>query len=110
MNDLLIKGGTVLDAELGVLEADVRIGGGRITEVGPGLPTDSTTVVVDAAGALAIPGFVNAHTHSGQALNRGSTPNLPLDVWLARVVFAEPEIGPDDAYTTYSDGTNWRIF
>ena len=36
---------------------------------------------VDARGFLVVPGFVNAHTHSPDNLIKGSTPNLPLELW-----------------------------
>ncbi|MDV3253719.1 amidohydrolase family protein [Devosia sp. BK] len=37
--------------------------------------------VIVGTGLLAIPGLVNAHTHSPDNLLRGSAPQLPLELW-----------------------------
>src|SRR5262245_18708554 len=51
--------------------SDLRIADGRITERGRGLSPGAGEEVVDAAGALVLPGLVNAHTHLYSALARG---------------------------------------
>ncbi len=61
---LLIKGGMVVDgsgspAYLG----DVRVGGGRITEVGPDLTAGVGERVIDASGCYVTPGFIETHNH-----------------------------------------------
>jgi dihydropyrimidinase len=43
--------------------ADVRIEGGRITEVGPNLPANAADNAIDAAGMYVMPGGIDAHTH-----------------------------------------------
>jgi dihydropyrimidinase len=43
--------------------ADVRIEGGRITEVGPNLAANSADNVIDATGMYVMPGGIDAHTH-----------------------------------------------
>jgi dihydropyrimidinase len=43
--------------------ADVRIEGGRITEVGPSLPANEADNAIDAAGMYVMPGGIDAHTH-----------------------------------------------
>jgi dihydroorotase len=55
----VIRGGTVLD-QRGEQRLDVRIAGGVITEVGPSLTGDR---VLDAAGCMVSPGFVDLHVH-----------------------------------------------
>ena len=69
--DLLIRGGTVVDGTgAPPRTADVAVEGGRIKAVGtPGRQGTATAArVVDADGALVMPGFVDIHTHyDGQA-------------------------------------------
>jgi cytosine/adenosine deaminase-related metal-dependent hydrolase len=60
--------------------------------------------VIDAAGMIATPGLVNAHTHSGQNLDRGVAPNLPLDLWLIWVVYGGIPFSADDSYTLATAG------
>jgi dihydropyrimidinase len=55
----IIKGGTVVTADL-TYEADVRIEGGRITEIGQNL---SGGEVLDASGCYVMPGGIDPHTH-----------------------------------------------
>jgi cytosine/adenosine deaminase-related metal-dependent hydrolase len=63
--DVLITNAHVLtmDERLGDLpRGDVRIRGDRIVEIGSGLPSDGAGVI-DAAGAILLPGFVDTHWH-----------------------------------------------
>src|ERR1700741_1718439 len=60
--DLVIRGGNIADGFGGdLVEADVAIKDGRITEVGhvPGKGTEE----IDSRGKLVAPGFVDVHTH-----------------------------------------------
>jgi dihydroorotase len=57
----LLKGGRVVDPASGVDRTlDVRIGDGKIVEVGENL---SDATVIDCAGAVVAPGFVDLHVH-----------------------------------------------
>lgn len=61
--DLLLRGGTVVDGTGGEpFEADVAIEQGRIVAVQAGL-TETAERVVDAAGLVVAPGFIDIHTH-----------------------------------------------
>jgi N-acyl-D-aspartate/D-glutamate deacylase len=61
--DLVIKGGTVIDAlRTPRYRADVAIAGGRIAEIGRIDAADGTEVV-DASGRVVAPGVVDLHTH-----------------------------------------------
>jgi 5-methylthioadenosine/S-adenosylhomocysteine deaminase len=78
---LLITGATVLtmDPCVGDFErADVLVEDGRIAAVAPGLQAGDAEVL-DAAGALVLPGFVDTHRHTWQASLR----NLASDWTLA---------------------------
>ena len=64
MGDMLIKGGTVVDGTgKAGFQADVRIAGGRITEVGKDLAARDGEEQFDAKGCIVSPGFIEAHTH-----------------------------------------------
>jgi cytosine/adenosine deaminase-related metal-dependent hydrolase len=75
---------------------DVLVQAGRIAAIdaAPQVPPD--TEVVPAAGLLLLPAFVNAHTHSPEALARGRAPMARLDAWLA-AEYAEGLDGLDAA-------------
>ena len=62
MADLVLRGGTVVDAT-GSRRADVLVSGGRIAAVGDGLDAPR---VLDAAGCVVAPGLVDLHTHLRQ--------------------------------------------
>src|SRR5580692_8934480 len=59
--DIVIRGGTVIDGTGSPgRRADVAITGGRISAVGDGLEGGR---VLDAAGQVVSPGFIDIHTH-----------------------------------------------
>ncbi|HRY79755.1 MAG TPA: amidohydrolase family protein [Spirochaetia bacterium] len=60
--DILVRGGTALDPAAGTERAlNVGIEGGRIAFLGPEAP--SAARVIDAAGLLVSPGFIDTHMH-----------------------------------------------
>jgi 5-methylthioadenosine/S-adenosylhomocysteine deaminase len=86
-NSILIKGGAIitLDADDRILTGDVLIRDGRIVSVGE---TDGEAdEVIDARGAVVLPGFVQTHIHLCQTLFRGAADDLPLIDWLKRRVW-----------------------
>ncbi|GAA1271366.1 amidohydrolase [Pseudonocardia aurantiaca] len=62
--------------------ADVLVEGDRIGAVGPDLPVPDGADVVDATDRLLMPGLVNAHVHSWEALFKGRYDNMPLELWM----------------------------
>ncbi|MEO8676315.1 MAG: amidohydrolase family protein, partial [Casimicrobiaceae bacterium] len=63
---LLLRGGTVIDGTGAArYAADVRVEGDRIAAIGAALPTADATVI-DAAGLVVAPGFIDVHTHDDQ--------------------------------------------
>ncbi|WP_421761279.1 dihydropyrimidinase [Devosia sp.] len=59
MTSKIIKGGTVVTADLTYV-ADVRVEGGKITEIGQNL---SGGEILDATGCYVMPGGIDPHTH-----------------------------------------------
>ena len=62
MTSVLIRGGTVINADSST-RADVLTDGGKIVAVGPDLQAPAGATVVDAGGALVMPGGIDPHTH-----------------------------------------------
>lgn len=61
--------------------ADVLLGDGRILAVGAADGTARDARVIDLAGHLLVPGFVNAHYHSHDVLAKGVFEAMPLEQW-----------------------------
>lgn len=78
----------------------IGIDKGRIVYLGEQAPADTTADrVIDAAGAVAMPGLVNMHTHSPMVLLRGYAEGLPLMRWLTEMVFpVEDQLTDEDMY------------
>jgi len=66
--DILIRGGTIIDGTGAArFTADIGVAGDRISAIGP-LPAARAKRVVQAAGEVVAPGFIDAHTHDDRAL------------------------------------------
>jgi guanine deaminase len=80
---LLIRGARVLDPlrpQPRPPARDIVVEGDHIVAVRePGISVAGK--VIDAAGMLAIPGFVSAHYHSHDALLKGCFEDIPLETW-----------------------------
>lgn len=59
---MLIQNAVLTDAA-GTRRADVRITGGKISEIGPELAAAADEAVLDAAGLAVLPAFVDLHAH-----------------------------------------------
>jgi 5-methylthioadenosine/S-adenosylhomocysteine deaminase len=101
---ILIKGGVVLtlDRRIGdFAHGDVLIEDGKIRDVQPNIAVSGdATAVIDAANRIVIPGFIDTHCHSYQALLRNFMPNGLLEPDYNRDVqrTLTPAYEPDDAY------------
>ncbi len=85
--DLLIAGGRVYDHDADIHQPPVRdvlVAGGRIVSVtDPAEDREAKAAArrIEAAGMLVLPGFVNAHYHSYDVLQKGMLEDMPFDVW-----------------------------
>lgn len=99
--DLVIRNCQVLQPDLTVLpDATVCISEGRIARIEPGSEAADyqAAETIDGSGKLAMPGFVDAHTHAAQQLLRGSVVDeLPM-VWARILVPFESALTAEDAY------------
>ncbi|MDQ6878805.1 MAG: amidohydrolase family protein [Candidatus Dormibacteraeota bacterium] len=81
----IVKGGLVLDlvesSPDGAVRADILIEGAQIKAVGGAINAGAGDCVIDASDRIVLPGLVNAHLHSWEALFRGRYENLPLELW-----------------------------
>jgi 5-methylthioadenosine/S-adenosylhomocysteine deaminase len=101
-NRILLRGGHVLtmDPQLGDLpQGDVLIEDDRIVAVEQHIEADAE--VVDAAGRIVIPGFVDTHRHTWETAIRGVAPNATLDDYFVDILdtFA-PVYRPEDVYSS----------
>jgi len=63
MNNLLIRGGRIIDPANGVNQiADLLIEGGKVAAIGENLSAEGA-VVYEAAGKVVAPGFIDMHCH-----------------------------------------------
>lgn len=100
----LIRGGTLLslDARIGDLATgDVLVDGERIVEVGRELAA-SDAEVIDASGAIVMPGFVDTHRHIWEGVLRNIGTDVPLEGRTSYISFVlhklAPAFRPEDAY------------
>jgi cytosine/adenosine deaminase-related metal-dependent hydrolase len=82
MSSLLVRNGLLvtMDPQRRVLEGDLYAVDGVIREVGTAPP--SADVVIEAAGKLVLPGFVQVHVHLCQTLFRGLADDMDVVDWL----------------------------
>jgi 5-methylthioadenosine/S-adenosylhomocysteine deaminase len=102
----LLENAWLLDAERPLEQADMLVQDGAIAAIGHQLDRTSQVKRVDASGHLVLPGLVNAHTHSNQALERGLADNLPLDSWMVLASYggAGACLNADDLYVATAFG------
>ena len=65
---------------------------GTIRAIAPGQITHNATEVIDARGAIVMPGLINSHTHLGMTLFRGLGDDMSLEDFLARLLPAEVKV------------------
>lgn len=88
-----------------ITEGELHVCGNRIAYVGSGVSGACAGEKagwdreIDACGNLLMPGFKNAHTHSGMTFLRSYADDLPLQSWLTEQVFPmEAKLDGEDIY------------
>jgi cytosine/adenosine deaminase-related metal-dependent hydrolase len=103
---ILIRGGHVIsmDTEIGDQpRTDILIENDKIAAIGPdigiGLEELADTHIVNAAGRIVIPGFVDTHRHTWEACIRGVAPDATLDDYFVDILDTyAPHYRPEDVY------------
>ncbi|MGA3299136.1 MAG: amidohydrolase [Candidatus Acidiferrales bacterium] len=99
--------GTVvtMDAQRHVIEnGAVAVRGDSIVAVGPSADIAAQydpAKIVDARGAMVMPGLINGHAHAAMSLFRGMADDLALDDWLKKYIF------PAEARNVTEDFVVW---
>src|SRR4029078_920250 len=98
---VVIRGGHVLsmDPQIGdIYGGDVLIEDGRVAAVAP--PIDAgDPEVIDAAGCIVIPGFIDSHRHTWETVIRGIAPDVSLGGYFDLVLDQlAPAYRPQDFY------------
>lgn len=98
--DLLITRARLMSSNGWSEPQSIAVNDGRISEMGPPRPNElaSAARILDAGGQLAIPGFINGHTHTHNALLRATGDNRWLELHILRMCEASDVWEPDDYY------------
>ena len=97
---MLIKNISVLDVIGGKIfeHQDIYIKGQHIEKIGENLQIEDDHVI-DGENKLAVPGFINAHTHLGMSLFRNYADDMELMEWLSEKIWPiEAKLNPEDVY------------
>ena len=77
-----------MDGITSLTEGELIVSGSQIVALGKRASFDGTIDrEIDCRGNLLMPGFKNAHTHSGMTFLRSLADDLPLQRWLTEQVF-----------------------
>lgn len=89
----------------GGIASDILIENGKISRISAAdtqsdayARHDDSTEVVDCTGKVAVPGFVNMHTHAGMSMMRGVGEDIAFHEWLDRIWKIEADITPEYVY------------
>ncbi len=105
MSRLAIKGATVVPmtgADAMIYGGEIGVEGNKIVFVGEAgtIPDNwGADEEIDARGMVAMPGFVNCHTHAAMTLLRSYADDLPLMEWLEQRIWPlEDRLTGEDVY------------
>lgn len=82
-NTILIKNAFILSPNTNFEDKQsVLIEDDRISKIASQIDETDVDRIIDAAGKILLPGFINTHTHLSMTLFRGLADDLSLDSWL----------------------------
>jgi 5-methylthioadenosine/S-adenosylhomocysteine deaminase len=94
--DLILTNALIVTVDAGftvIPDGAVAVRGGRLAAIGPAATIGRDAAeVIDAGGAILMPGLVNSHCHAADSLFRCLVEDLPLEPWLQTVWKAEAAI------------------
>ena len=96
---MLIKNALIvtMDKNKRVIKGDILIESNKIIKIDKEIKVKDE--VIDASKMVALPGFINTHTHSAMTLLRGYADDLPLMKWLKDYIWPlEALLKPEDCY------------
>lgn len=95
----LIKDASVVRPDGKVEQASIAIDGTRIASIGAAPAGFAADKLIDGKDMLAVPGFVNAHTHASMTLLRSYADDMELMEWLNQHIWpVEAKMTSDDIY------------
>ena len=105
MADLLIRNTNLLrlreEATEVLQDQEIVVSGRRIAAIQPvgSLDPSQASVIIDARGQLAMPGFINTHAHVAMVLWRGLGEDVNLESWFNDYIWRlEANLEPEDVY------------
>lgn len=96
MGVILLKNVTVKN-----VVSDLLIEGQHISRIAPAGTVGNVpagTEVVECSGKVAMPGFINMHTHAGMAMMRGIGEDIAFHEWLDKIWEVEKNLDEDYVY------------
>ncbi len=98
MGDILLRNITLNDSA-----NDILIKKGRISKIEPagsgiGWNLGGDVELMDCSGKVAIPGFINMHTHSPMTLMRGIGEDMTFQEWISKIWQVEERLDHDFVY------------
>lgn len=99
MAKTLLRNAEILRTDGSIVKGDILINDSKISAVGFVNEDCKADKIIDCTDKLAIPGFVNTHTHAAMTLFRSYADDMLLMDWLQNKIWpAEAKLTADDVY------------
>lgn len=81
-------------------QKDIFIDGNLISRIEPAgsIASDRSTLIMDCGGKVAVPGFINMHTHAAMSLMRGIGEDMIFRDWIEKIWKIEEHIDYEFVY------------